>query len=368
MARRNLTRTAAIALLALIAAIAVYWAYKHFYFSRAGGIPAVAIDPAKAIFKVSFSAPDGSPPRKLLLHPNYCFVPTPSTDVTVQVLHERKILEGDFSVFNPVQNATVTSSGKLFSFSAPAGECLTGIRFMPRAGPSFFLHMAVPLHEPDARKGSVDGVRIGSYPKVAKGPESVRAHPSAHVPPQYFLRLTDDNLDLKLAPVVTIGDLVCPTDEDDPTRHIHLAPVNYDLIFKIQSAWRLFHQKYPDVAEWRYISWFRTPTHNRREGGATYSRHIYADACDIIIDEDMDWRMDDLNGDGKIDKGDSVPLARLFEQLDAEGTVTPGGIGAYEYPGPTSTGAAIHVDVRGFKKRWGFSWMSGRRTLFRWYR
>ncbi|MDZ7816578.1 MAG: hypothetical protein U5N86_11475 [Planctomycetota bacterium] len=78
--------------------------------------------------------------------------------------------------------------------------------------------------------------------------------------------------------------------------------------------------------------------------------------------------MDDLNGDGRIDKSDSVPLAKIFEKLEEDGAVPVGGIGAYEYPGPDSTGAAVHVDVRGYVKRWGFSWMSGRRRLFRWYR
>ncbi|MDZ7816579.1 MAG: hypothetical protein U5N86_11480 [Planctomycetota bacterium] len=170
MARRNFTRTAGIIILIGSAVLAVFWVYRHFYFTSAGGAPAVAIDPAEVAFKVSFRAPDSSPERKLLLRPRYCFVPVPATTVTVQVLHDGVVLEGDYSMYDPVQNATVNATTKSFTFQAPGSECLTRVRFLPKAGPSLFLHMAVPLHEPNAAKGTVAGFNLGSYPSVSKGP------------------------------------------------------------------------------------------------------------------------------------------------------------------------------------------------------
>lgn len=68
---------------------------------------------------------------------------------------------------------------------------------------------------------------------------------------------------------------------------------------------------------------YRTPPHNKREGGATYSQHLYGTAADIVV------------------TGVSPKVVAQFVE-----TLLPnrGGIGIYK--------TFTHVDVREIKGRW----------------
>lgn len=68
---------------------------------------------------------------------------------------------------------------------------------------------------------------------------------------------------------------------------------------------------------------YRTATHNKKEGGATYSQHLYGTAADIVVS-------------GVKPK----EVARYAETL----LVGKGGIGIYS--------GFTHVDVREVKSRW----------------
>lgn len=70
-------------------------------------------------------------------------------------------------------------------------------------------------------------------------------------------------------------------------------------------------------------SGYRTPTHNKKEGGATYSQHLYGTATDIRI---SGVRPKDI--------------AKYVETLMPD----TGGIGIYSN--------FVHVDVRRTKSRW----------------
>jgi uncharacterized protein YcbK (DUF882 family) len=68
---------------------------------------------------------------------------------------------------------------------------------------------------------------------------------------------------------------------------------------------------------------YRTPTHNKKEGGATHSQHLYGTAADIVV------------------TGISPnEVAKYAETL----LVNKGGIGIYKN--------FTHVDVRTAKSRW----------------
>lgn len=96
------------------------------------------------------------------------------------------------------------------------------------------------------------------------------------------------------------------------------------------------------------LSGYRTPRHNRRVGGASYSRHMYGDAVDFIVDANGDGKMDDLNGDGRVSRAD---LAWLLRRLaDKSVPVTAGGTGAYESHGQAE--AFLHMDARGRTAYW----------------
>ena len=68
---------------------------------------------------------------------------------------------------------------------------------------------------------------------------------------------------------------------------------------------------------------YRTPTHNKKEGGATYSQHLYGTGADIVVS-------------GVQPK----EVAKYVETL----LVGKGGIGIYA--------GFTHVDVREVKSRW----------------
>lgn len=67
---------------------------------------------------------------------------------------------------------------------------------------------------------------------------------------------------------------------------------------------------------------YRTPTHNKKVGGTTYSQHLYGKAADIKIS--------------------GVSPAKVADY--AETLLPSGGVGTYD--------TFTHVDVRGAKARW----------------
>jgi uncharacterized protein YcbK (DUF882 family) len=101
------------------------------------------------------------------------------------------------------------------------------------------------------------------------------------------------------------------------------------------------------------MSGYRTPWYNRAIGNVPYSRHVYGGAADIYIDQSpADGVMDDLNGDGRLDRGDARWLADFIDTMARRGDFGPriGGLGVY---GRTAAhGAFVHIDVRGNRARW----------------
>jgi hypothetical protein len=281
---------------------------------------------------------------------------------------DSRVIPGTFSVYIPHDDSTVSSTTEALKLAVPEKPGIYRISFANADGKQFRVSMLVPTYVPDSASGYALGRRIGAYGNTASGPDDVRKYPSLYRPPKYFVEITPETETLSLSPRVKVGDLVALTSKENPTRHVNFAPVDYSLIAKIEAAWRVFSKTHPEIPQWRYISWFRTPAHNKGQGGATFSRHPYGDACDIIVDLDNDWRMDDINGDGKVNMADAVEIVSVFEELEFGGAVKIGGLGAYEYPGDESTGSSVHIDARGYFERWGFSWMSGRKRPLVWFK
>lgn len=74
-------------------------------------------------------------------------------------------------------------------------------------------------------------------------------------------------------------------------------------------------------------SGYRTPSHNKKVGGAKYSQHLTASAADI-------------NAKGLTPK----ELHKAIEKLISEGKMKQGGLGLYN--------TFVHYDIRGTKARW----------------
>ena len=82
-------------------------------------------------------------------------------------------------------------------------------------------------------------------------------------------------------------------------------------------------------------------------------RHIRVDIADFSLETRADGVMDDLNGDGVLDRRDAAALFNLVEALAAaeDQDWQPGGLG--EYAPNAHHGAFVHVDERGWRARWG---------------
>ena len=74
-------------------------------------------------------------------------------------------------------------------------------------------------------------------------------------------------------------------------------------------------------------SGYRTPTHNKKVGGAPLSQHLTASGADINVKSLSPSK-----------------LAKVIEQLITDGKMKQGGLGVY--PG------FVHYDIRGTKARW----------------
>jgi hypothetical protein len=85
-----------------------------------------------------------------------------------------------------------------------------------------------------------------------------------------------------------------------------------------------------------------------------YSRHVWGGAADVFVDENpRDGMMDDLNADGAHDYRDAAVLYELVDGLYDKPFYAPfvGGLGRYKKT--AAHGPFVHVDVRGFRARWG---------------
>ncbi len=189
----------------------------------------------------------------------------------------------------------------------------------------------------------LEGYRIGSYPL-----EALRGL-AVYRPPTGFVRVTADNLAARVSPHFTLGQFVCKQQGDYPKYLI----LRERLLLKLEYLLGLVNAKGHRSDSFHVMSGFRTPFYNKAIGNVRYSRHVWGGAADIFIDENpRDGIMDDLNGDGRVDRRDAEYLFRLFESQSGTQTWEPfvGGMGIY---GTTAShGPFVHVDVRGFRARW----------------
>ncbi|HLX65260.1 MAG TPA: D-Ala-D-Ala carboxypeptidase family metallohydrolase [Planctomycetota bacterium] len=209
---------------------------------------------------------------------------------------------------------------------------------------------------------SVNGKSIGGYLDPTKSTSKlVREHAGLYQVPRFFAQLTPETAKLRLGPDFELGQLIAFKDYTDKDghkvftteRHTDVLPLRMELIDKLVKLRERLRQKGVKVTRFAVTSGFRTPDYNRQIHGAAYSRHCYGDGIDIYIDENNDHHMDDLNGDGKLDRKDGLIIANACRELELEGAVVPGGIGLYEWSGDESVRSHVHIDCRGFISRWG---------------
>jgi uncharacterized protein YcbK (DUF882 family) len=201
----------------------------------------------------------------------------------------------------------------------------------------------VPLSE---RRGG----RIGRY-VVGEWPTE-RTPREGYEPPRGLVRVTPENMDMPVSRHFRLGDFLTKGQDDVWPKYVAISPRLLDkLELTIQELERMGHP----VENVGIISGFRTPHYNLHGGDASgrgsLSRHMYGDAMDFYIDNVGDGRMDDLNGDGRIDVEDLRVIARAAEAVERRHPRLVGGIGIYP-PRRGSHSGFVHLDTRGFRARW----------------
>lgn len=189
--------------------------------------------------------------------------------------------------------------------------------------------------------GRLDGYRIGDYPPPRPGREGYAA-------PKLFFPVTEATAKTFISPHFTIEQFLCKQAGGYPK----VVVIQESLLVLLERVVAEVQGAGIDIDTLGVISGYRTPWYNRSIGNVAYSRHIYGDAMDVYIDSDRNTRMDDLNGDGRLDRKD---MEQFYALVDAflrrpENQALLGGVGRYA---PNSRhGGFIHVDTRGAEARW----------------
>ena len=191
--------------------------------------------------------------------------------------------------------------------------------------------------------GRLNAYRIGAYPS-----EPLRGL-DIYLPPEGFVEVTAANAGTPVSPNFTLGEFVAKQSSGYPKYLV----LRSSLLLKLENILSSLNRAGHATDDFVIMSGYRTPYYNRAIGNVPYSRHVYGGAADFYIDQaPRDGKMDDLNGDGRVDRADARWLAEFIDAMSRRGAFGPriGGIGIY---GSTSAhGPFVHVDVRGTRARW----------------
>lgn len=190
----------------------------------------------------------------------------------------------------------------------------------------------------------LNGYRIGSYPdRPLRGL-------AIYKKPRGFIEVTPQNRDTPLSPHFKLSQFLCKQASDWPKYVV----LQERLLLKLERILEVANQRGYQAGTLTVMSGYRTPYYNRAIGNVRYSRHVWGGAADIYIDESpRDGMMDDLNHDGRIDYRDAGVLYQLVDEMYGQPWYAPfvGGLGRYKKT--ANHGPFVHVDVRGFRARWG---------------
>lgn len=194
--------------------------------------------------------------------------------------------------------------------------------------------------------GSIGNYRVGFWPE-----ERGRLRSEAYENPEGFIEVTPQNQDTRISEHFRLKDFLTH-DQDNvwPKFMVLREP----LLDKLELVISDLEDHGIPARNVQVLSGFRTPQYNLalgdESGRARDSRHQFGDAADIYIDSNHDGRMDDLNGDGRVNFKDTRVILAAVERVEARYPELVGGVGLYHSNG--SHGPFAHIDVRGSRARW----------------
>jgi hypothetical protein len=252
-------------------------------------------------------------------------------------------LRDEYSI-NAAGGTLQRTAANTWNWEAPRTPGLYPIEIRPMGGmTAITLNAFVMVPLSDLKGGSINGYRIGSYPRA----RAANRNAAAYTPPRGFIEVTPATEQALVSPHFRVGQFVTKQGGAYP-RYLVLREA---LPMKLEAILEEAHRQGLPARTFTVMSGYRTPSYNSGLGTAQLSRHQYGDASDIFVDDaPVDGRMDDLNRDGRVDVADSRRLSQIVEWLSTRPGAEEGGLGVYS--STPSHGPFVHVDARGFRARW----------------
>ena len=190
----------------------------------------------------------------------------------------------------------------------------------------------------------LNGYRIGKYPTVLLRQLSIYSLPKG------FIEVTKENENTFISPHFQLKSFVSKQSGSYP-KYVVLSE---RLLLKLELILEKLNEKGYACETLTIMSGYRTPYYNELIGNVKYSRHVWGGAADIFVDVNpRDGMMDDLNQDGQINYKDAEIVYDIIDEMYGKPfyEIFIGGLGWYKKT--QSHGPFVHVDVRGFRARWG---------------
>ena len=294
-----------------------------------------AFSPEKASFTIRFN--DETSPYRVMS----TFL-LPSEHLVLEV--QNSALPGPYSLETSADVITQRSAAR-WDWRAPDRPGLSALRIIhPASHDSILLNVFIMVPYDRLQGEELNGYRIGKYPAIPLKQLPI------YRPPRGFIEVTEENLETPVSPHFQLKDFLCKQDGDYPKYLV----LKENLLLKLELILEKANEQGISCSTFHVMSGYRTPYYNKLIGNVKYSRHLWGGAADIFIDEHPeDGMMDDLNGDGQINFRDAGILYDIIDRMYGKPWYQRflGGLGRYEKT--NNHGPFVHVDVRGFRARWG---------------
>lgn len=204
------------------------------------------------------------------------------------------------------------------------------------------------------REGKIGTYRIGYFPserRTSRSDERRTSRSAAYARPEGFIRVTRENQNVRVSEHFRLRDFLTHDQHQVWPKYLVLRE---ELIDKLELVIDELNRSNVPVTHMVVMSGFRTPQYNQKgvgRGRVKDSRHQFGDAADVFVDNNRDGRMDDLNGDGKVDTRDVAVIAAAVDRVERSHPDLVGGVGTYR--ATRAHGPFAHIDVRGKRARWG---------------
>lgn len=199
-----------------------------------------------------------------------------------------------------------------------------------------------PLSE--RRRGKLGAYQVGVWP-------SERTPRRGYRTPSGLIEVTPENQHTRLSEHFELRDFLTKGQREVWPKYVN---IDTRLVDKLELILLDLQERGISTSGVMVMSGFRTPAYNESGGDPTgragYSRHMYGDAADIFIDNNGDGRMDDLNGDGRVNLRDAQVMVAAAERVERRHPSLSGGVGLYA--ATSAHGPFVHIDARGYRARW----------------